>query len=875
MKGFFFQTPEKRKREPGPRPSKNKFDCEACGLYKGCQSPRMEVSGEGHLGVLIIAEAPGKTEDERGIQLVGDAGQLFREKLGLFGLDLDRDFWKINSVNCRPPSNREPSLKELKCCRPRIQEVINRLKPKTIWLMGNPALESFYLGKHFDNLTIGAWIRRKIPDRETGAWVVPLYHPSYMLRNQGNRVIESAYDRDLKQAVQWIGDDSPVFEDYENKVVCFRDFEHVDRLLRSINTGATKLTPTILFHDYETTGLKPYRLGHKIVSISLYWEGFAYSFPYQYPGIWNDNQFKKIESGWRTIQQNPNLKLGAHRLDFEDKWTRRIVGVTPRTWYWDTKAIQHIIDERGGTTGLKFQAFVRWGVYGYEDKMAPFIKSQDGEFNKMTEAPLDDLLLYGGLDSYFENKLYEEQFEFLSRNTNRGLREKTFPLYHEGVQSFCEMQDFGIHIDDDYFREESKNLGISIGRLNKRLLSSGGARSFEKEFGRPPAFSGNDLTTILFRVMKVKPTKLTVNKNPSVDEEALEQMAGEVPFVNILVKKRKYEKTKNTYIAQFTRESVNGIVYPSFNLDTARSGRSSSSDPNFQNIPVRDEEAKKTVRCGIIPSPGYIVAETDYKGIEVCVAGCLTKDPTLMAYLSDKTTDMHRDQAVELFLLKPEQMKPTSDKKKDEDTIEKIRYRAKNGWVFAQFYGSYYLSCARALWEVLPELVLRDGTPMIDHLAGEGIRRVDAFIEHLKGCEQKLWKRFPVFKEWQEAQIDFYCRRGYVENAFGFRRYGLSKRNEIINTPIQGTAFHCLLWSINRLMKIRREEGWRTKIPGQIHDSIWSDIYPSERDHYYKTQKQVMTQDIRKENSWIIVPLEIDIKEGHVDESWYYIRKVE
>ena len=124
------------------------------------------------LDCLVIAESPGKTEDEKGVQLIGSAGQKLREKLARYDLDLDKDFWKINAINCRPPNNRTPTKKEISCCWDRVKEVIDELKPECIWLLGGVAIESFlnnmYKGR-FYNTSVGTWRGFCIPDRKINA----------------------------------------------------------------------------------------------------------------------------------------------------------------------------------------------------------------------------------------------------------------------------------------------------------------------------------------------------------------------------------------------------------------------------------------------------------------------------------------------------------------------------------------------------------------------------------------------------------------------------------------------------------------------------------------------------------------------------------
>jgi DNA polymerase len=122
-------------------------NCLKCGLYKRCKHPKMEYTGNGKKKCLIIAEAPGEDEDNLGRQLVGKIGQWFRKKLAAFDLSLDDDFYKTNSVCCRPTdpkgNNRKPTPQEIQYCRPRIEALIKKLKPEHIWLMGGVAIESF------------------------------------------------------------------------------------------------------------------------------------------------------------------------------------------------------------------------------------------------------------------------------------------------------------------------------------------------------------------------------------------------------------------------------------------------------------------------------------------------------------------------------------------------------------------------------------------------------------------------------------------------------------------------------------------------------------------------------------------------------------
>jgi DNA polymerase-1 len=302
-------------------------------------------------------------------------------------------------------------------------------------------------------------------------------------------------------------------------------------------------------------------------------------------------------------------------------------------------------------------------------------------------------------------------------------------------------------------------------------------------------------------------------------------------------------------------------MHPFINLHIARSYRSSYSEPNFQNIPVRDEEAKKVTRSGIIPSPGNQIGEADYGAQEVRIAACHSQDPMLIRYIEDEKTDMHRDQAAELFALTERQMTGT------------LRFFAKNSFVFPQFYGSYYKLCAEELWENCIELDTGEGKKVRDHLKDKGVISEGSpfadFEEHVRKCESRFWEMLGVHHEWQQRTIREYQKKGYVESFFGFRRGGYLRDNKIKNTPIQADAYHCLEWSITKLVDIAKKEGWKSRIMGQIHDSIVFNYHPTEVEHILRTVKQVATIAIRERHDWIIVPLAIDAELASVDASWY------
>jgi len=811
----------------------------------------MKVTGEGRKEVLILAEAPGEEEDRLGTQLIGKAGQLLRGKLSSHGLDLDKDFWKINAVNCRPTDpkkhkdNREPTKKEILCCRPRIISVIQSLKPKIIWCMGSSALYSLMVDKfENDRLEISSWKRTLTPDEETGAWVLPLFHPSALLQNK-DACLEANFDLDLKYAVSALTLERPEIEKFNDYVEIVTDFNRAMSILKE--------EPESVAIDYETSGLKPYKKGNRILSIGLSSsEHKACAFPLQYPH-WDASQQEELLDALRKFLTNPKVEKVAHNIKFEHKWAKNILGVETTPWLWDTCLAQHILDSRKNHAGLKFQALIRWGVVNY-GKHLESLKTKSGPdgFNSLHKAPLNDLLLYNGLDALFCFRLFKKQ----PKELRKGKLFDAYDLLHDGTLSLSDSEDHGICINEEFYKEKKKELMLEAKVLEEQIMDCDPIKEFTRRFGRTPNLdSPPDLRSIFFVIMGEVPKRVTaITQAAAVTEEVLLGMKNEV--AKKIIQKRKIEKIISTYIGQFEREVINGKINPLFSLETTETFRSSSEKPNFQNIPKRDEKAKKAARSGIVPRPNHFFREGDYKMLEVCIMACYTHDPVLIRYIKDKTSDMHRDQAMRIFQLP------------QEGVTDQLRGITKGDFVFAQFYGDWYRTCAENLWEDSKELTLHDGTPVHDHLSNCNIGTRAQFEKHIQAVENHFWDLLRVSRDWRESVIKFYKGKGHVDSFFGFRRSGYLRRNQIFNAPVQGTAFHCLLWSYNKLHEYIKTNKLESVLIGQIHDAIIIDVKPEEGDVIKKAMNQIMTKDIQGACPWLIVPLEVKITDGEINASW-------
>lgn len=446
---------------------------------------------------------------------------------------------------------------------------------------------------------------------------------------------------------------------------------------------------------------------------------------------------------------------------------------------------------------------------------------------------------------------------------------QAYKLFHEGTLALAEIERQGMVIDYAYIANKKKEIDNQVTDLENEFYGT----KFYKDWKKAVKtiiniYSHTQLSKYLYETKRIKIKKQTNTGKGATDEEALSVL--NIPELDILSRIMKLKKIRDTYLDSFEREQVNGVMHPFFNLNLVRSYRSSSSNPNFQNIPRRDKESMNICRQAIYPRKGNQLVEFDFKQLEVRIAACYTKDEKLIYDILHG--DMHRDMAIEIFKL---------NKYNENDASHKIlRNATKNGFIFPEFYGDYYKNCAVNLacnWGKLPKEtkwkkgqgIEFENKHLADHLIAKGFNDIEDFTEHIHDIEDVFWlKRYKKYSMWKTKQWKNYQDNGIIETFTGFMYQGVMRKNDALNYPFQGSAFHCLLWSLIEINKAKKSENWNSAIIGQIHDSIVMDIDPDELKHVVEVVRCIMCHDIRKVWDWIIIPLDIDIEVCQVNKSW-------
>lgn len=460
-----------------------------------------------------------------------------------------------------------------------------------------------------------------------------------------------------------------------------------------------------------------------------------------------------------------------------------------------------------------------------------------------------------------------------------------YKLLHEGALALSEMERNGVCIDHGYLDRAEKEVDKKIAELTAKLHKDTIYKIWRKKYKQDTNLqSDKQLGAMLYEELGYPPT-YTEKGNYSTNEKALEEIP--IPFIEDYVAVKKLHKTKSTYLKNIRMESTNGFLHPTFNLHLVKSYRSSCSGPNLQNMPLRNPIMGGYIRQCFIPrGKDYVGYEVDYSGIEVKIAACYHQDPVMLKYLTG-AGDMHKDAAIDCYCLKKLNVPDSYWEKKGPGGGKDVRYVAKNCFVFPEFYGSFWGQCAPNLWSAIDRFHLQThkGESLKKYLAKIGIKelgqydgksspRPGTFYHHIRKAEDSLWKdRFKVYTEWKQDWWENYLEKGYFEGFTGFRYEGVMKRNEVLNYAIQGSAFHCLLVSVIRMTKALKKNKMKTKLIGQIHDSILADVHKKEEKTFQRMVQDIMVGELVDKWTWIIAPIEIEL--DRYETNWFEKKPVE
>ena len=378
--------------------------CTSCGLYANCKSAKMQPRGKFDKGILILGEAPSEIDDNRGKHWQDKAGKLLENELEKLGIDMYQDCLFVNAINCYP-GDRSPTNLEVDHCRSVIVwKVLQEYQPKVILALGDAAMQSITGHRISGGIPVNLARGYQIPDQELKAWVIPAWHPKYLLKVDKAQDMMKIWREDLERAVKAL----------DQKFLLYRKPEiEIVKDLSFLKGYPTRLSA----FDYETTGIKPHMKGHRIVSCAIA-DSPDHVYAFMMP------KTKEGRLPLRKWLYNKEIPKVAQNMKFEDTWSKVRLKVDVRGWEFDTMLASHILDNRPGTSGLKFQAYVKLGEVDYNEEVKDYFTSNDTEhgdnaINRIMELAStsrgrEKLLTYNAMDSIFEYRLALIQMEELN-----------------------------------------------------------------------------------------------------------------------------------------------------------------------------------------------------------------------------------------------------------------------------------------------------------------------------------------------------------------------------------------------------------------------------------------------------------------------------
>ncbi|HCK6977700.1 DNA polymerase I [Klebsiella oxytoca] len=381
----------------------------------------------------------------------------------------------------------------------------------------------------------------------------------------------------------------------------------------------------------------------------------------------------------------------------------------------------------------------------------------------------------------------------------------------------------GVKIDPAVLHAHSQEIAKRLIELEKKAYDIAG-----EEFNLS---SPKQLQTILFEKQGIKPLKKTPGGAPSTSEEVLEELALDYPLPKVILEYRGLAKLKSTYTDKLPLmiSPKTGRVHTSYHQAVTATGRLSSTDPNLQNIPVRNEEGRR-IRQAFIAPEDYLIVSADYSQIELRIMAHLSRDKGLLTAFAEGK-DIHRATAAEVFGLPLESV--SSEQRRSAKAIN-----------FGLIYGMSAFGLARQL--NIPRK--------------EAQKYMDLYFE-----------RYPGVLEYMERTRTQAKEQGYVETLDGRRLYlpdikssngarRAGAERAAINAPMQGTAADIIKRAMIAVDGWLLSEKPRVRMIMQVHDEL---VFEVHKDDLEAVAKKI--HELMESSTTLAVPLLVEVGSG---ENW-------
>ena len=569
------------------------------------------------------------------------------------------------------------------------------------------------------------------------------------------------------------------------------DYQLVDTEEKKAEMLQKLLTTEILSIDTETTGTDP--MTAELVGMSF---SDAENRAWYVPVPADRTEACRIVDSLRPLYENAqSLKVGQN-IKY-DMIVLQNYGVHVQGKLFDTMLAHYVLQpELRHNMDYLAEIYLHYQTIHIDELIGPRGKGQ----KSMRDLPPADVYRYACEDADVTLKLKNVLEQELKK---QGVEQLFYDIEMPLVPVLVNMETNGVRIDTEALRQSSAHFTARLQQIEEEIYQMSGEAfniSSPKQVGE-----------ILFDKLKIggKPKKTKTGQYVT-SEEVLESLRGKHDIIGKILEHRGLKKLLGTYIDALPQliNPQTGRIHTSFNQAVTATGRLSSSNPNLQNIPIRDEDGKE-IRKAFIPDDGCEFFSADYSQIELRIMAHLSGDANMIeAFTSGH--DIHAATAAKIY------------KVDIKDVTSDMRRKAKTA-NFGIIYGISVFGLAE---------------------------RMNVSRQEAKELIDGYFETYPQVKAYMDRSIELAREHGYVETIFHRKRYlpdinsrnatvrGYAERNAI-NAPIQGSAADIIKVAMARIYQRIRSNNLKAKMILQVHDELNFSVPASE--------KQVLQQIVIEE----------------------------
>ena len=505
----------------------------------------------------------------------------------------------------------------------------------------------------------------------------------------------------------------------------------------------------------------------------------------------------------RPVFENPRIAKIGQNVKFDLMVLRRL-GVAVRGRKYDTMILHYLLDpESRHNMNTLAERYLNYRPIEIETLIGKGQKQLT-----MDLVNVERVKEYAAEDADVTLQLKQVLLPMVERI---GLHDLYFEIEEPMIEVLADIEMAGVRIDSAALAEYAVELNRTMAELEAAIRTEAGEPSLNIN-------STRQLGEVLFAKMRIaeKP-KMTKTKQFCTDEEYLQTFAHKHRIVDLILEYRGVKKLLSTYVEALPQlvNRTTGRIHTSFNQAVTATGRLSSTNPNLQNIPVRDEMGRR-IRKAFIPSDDdHLLLSADYSQVELRLMAHLSGDESLIAAF-EHGEDIHAATAARLF------GKPLAEVTPEE------RRRAKTA-NFGIIYGISPFGLSQRL-----EIPRKEAKEIIDG----------------------YFRSYPKVKEYMDRVVEKAREEGFVATIFGRRRYlndiashnavarGLAERNAV-NAPIQGSAADIMKIAMIDVHRRFAAEGIRSRVILQVHDELVVDMLREEQEQVVRIVTESMESAAR------------------------------